>query len=510
MQINCPHCSAQTEYIEGDCEICPECGKELLLSTTSQTAEPENAAADQASSGIDFGAIFKKIISGTSGKEKAEEIIPENRFSAQSASMTDGNCNDLSARSKAIADSIEDWDFDRPLGNDCPYVKIEYNRNLFFVTGSESVIKLRVTPLCDHLKTLFVYMESERAGSIARRQIPVQEILRKDRSFLLIVPFSPGSTPGRLSFSFYIGCQAKGNFSYYQFKTEHTVYDSTQSGNAICSQITINQDISSYGAADVNYRGDSIGDALKKLADKNVTVNELIDRLHNLPADYRLQYLSPSRWRPEEALVKGLLYSTRELIITWNGKTIYLVNRPEVVFGRDKQSNLIVRSGKGILTPQDYPNSTVSRKHASILYEQNTVKLFDFSTYGTYINGRRPTDSGIQLDDRATIEFGDIHWNMEIQKCRGRLPHNICQSCSADKIKSITFTRQDDEPEYYLLVWQCCELGRIIPELSDWTVFSRNECFFIRTPEQDFHHLRPGKKIESGNNSIEVTYFKQD
>jgi len=108
------------------------------------------------------------------------------------------------------------------------------------------------------------------------------------------------------------------------------------------------------------------------------------------------------------------------------------------------------------------------------------------------------------------IEFGDIHMQMTLQHCEMRSGRNICQTCKANKIKSMTFQRCDEEKECYILVWQCCELGRIFPELADWNVFFRNHSFFIRTPEQDFHYLRPGHSIESNGQKIQVKYFHQD
>ena len=160
-------------------------------------------------------------------------------------------------------------------------------------------------------------------------------------------------------------------------------------------------------------------------------------------------------------------------------------------------------------TPQDYPNRTVSRKHAELIYKHDHVELFDHSSYGTYVNGQLPGDEGITLPETALVEFGDIHWELTLQKCGFRSARNICQTCRCDKIKSAVFKRKDQEKECYLIVWQCCELGRIFEQLADWDIFYRNNAFFIRTPEQDFFYLRPGHCIESCNQKINVKYFQQ-
>ena len=479
MMMKCPNCSAEVEFLEGESEICSECGSELV---------PQQAVADEAD--------FSRTSSG---------VTPSDLLNILSTSAG----GTLSARSKAIADNIEDLDFDKITESECHYLKVEYNRNLFFLTGSESVIKLKLTPVSDQLQDVLVFMETQREGNNIRRAVPVREVLQKGREFYLQIPFSPVGTAGRTFFVFYIGCQTNGVFSYYQFTVEHKIYDSSQSGSAVCSQITINQEFTSNQAADINYR-DSIGEALKKMADKTLTVNEMIDRLNDLPPEYCVQKLVRTTWRPEDILIRGNLYPTDKLLLEYDGKTIFLFSKESVKLGRDASSvDLVVRCGGGRLGPREYPNSTVSRKHAEILYCNDTVKLFDYSSYGTYINGRKPDGAGIPLEQGASIEFGDICWRMNIQKCYTRLPHNICQTCTANKIRSVTFSRVDSEPEYYLLIWQCCELGRVIEDLSDWTIFTRNGCFFIRTPEQNFYHLRPGQTVTSGEKQIKTRYFEQ-
>ena len=477
MMIKCPNCNAEVEFVENESELCAECGGELK---------------PPASAPVDISDLLRKLV-------------------------TDVKCNDcgsddtwdLSEKSREIADNIENIDFDKSASAGCPYLKVEYNRNLFFLSNSESIIKLKFTPLKDELLDLLVFMEAVRAEHVSRRQIPLREVLQRNRTFSLQIPFNPEGSCGRINFNFYIGCNVRGNFKYYHFSINHKVYDSKQSGNAVCSQITINQEFNSNNAADINYR-DSIGEALNRMAAKSLSVNEMIDRLNDLPPEYKVKELTETTWRPEDVLIKGNLYPATKLILEYNGKQIFLFNQPCVKFGRDPgQVDLLVRCGQGNMGPREYPNSTVSKKHAEILYCEDAVKLFDHSSYGTYINGRKPDGAGIPLEQGATVEFGDIHWQMNIQKCYSKLPHNICQTCAANKIKSVTFKRTDSEPEYYLLVWQCCELGRVIDDLADWTVFSRNQSFFIRTPAQDFYHLRPGQPVEYSNKKINVKYFDQ-
>ena len=79
--MKCPNCSADVEYIEGDCEICSECGNELKAAETPASANTGNLFAN-----IDFDNIFKRNAS-------TEKVSVDEDW-------------DLSDRSKEIADNI--------------------------------------------------------------------------------------------------------------------------------------------------------------------------------------------------------------------------------------------------------------------------------------------------------------------------------------------------------------------------------------------------------------------
>ncbi len=472
--MKCPQCGSSVERHPGE-NFCPECGAEIIVAAPF--------------AGYDFSSVFAQI--KTAGSEKS--------FS------------ELSAKSKDLADRIESEDFDPTAGGGCPHLTVEYNKNLFFLSGSESVMRLRMTPQSSRLRHVLLFMETQRNGERLRRQISVSEVLQNGRAFELHVPFRPEEMSGSLSFVFYLGCQTDGALDYWQFMVSHKVYDKNQSGSSLARQVVINAPttITASQAAEVTYRN-SLSDAIHGLG-VDPSVHELIDRLNELPPVFERKVLAATTWRPEDVLVKGMAKPLDRLILEWNGCSLLVLGKACVKFGRDpEQVDLLVRSGRGKLGPRDYPNSTVSRLHAEILQCEDTVKLFDRSSYGTYINGRKPDNSGIPIPDRAQVEFGDIHWNMQMQRCEVRSSRNICQTCSANKIKSLTFTRTDGEKEFYLMVWQCCELGLVVEELADWNLFFRNGTFFIRTPDQEFFYLRPGHVIESNGQKITVKYFQQN
>ena len=485
--LKCPHCGADAEYIPGESEMCPECGAELKPPETS--AERADALAS-----LDMSALLSKVADA----DRLTDAAPEGGDS-------------LAERSKRLADMI-DSGADIPSVRANPYLEVEYNKNLFFVNGSSSVIRLRLTPRSNLLRGIMLFMETVGAeGEKIRREIPITEMLQSGVPVEARLAYRPEKVSGRLAFDFYVGCALETETKYSQFTVEHKVYDPEQSGSAVAQQIIINQDIKASEAGDVNVR-DNIGDALRDMRGKAPSVHELIDRLNDLPPQFVRQELRDTTWRPETMVVCGTPYPADRLLLEWNGKRLLLFGKKHLKLGRSpEQCDLLVRStGGGRIGPRDYPNNTVSRVHAEILYGGDSVQLFDKSSYGTFIGGRRPDSAGMPIPESAVVEFGDIHWQMDLQYCRMRQAHTICQTCIASKVKSMTFARKDREPEYYILVWQCCELGLIIPELSDWTVFFRNNAFFIRTPEQNFSYLRPGGTFSVNGQTIKVNYFQQN
>ena len=86
--MKCPNCSAKVEFIEGESEICSECGSEL---------KPHSNAAEANSFGIDFTTLLGSIVNP--GKDQEEEVW------------------NLSARSKAAAENIDSVEFDTTKSN---------------------------------------------------------------------------------------------------------------------------------------------------------------------------------------------------------------------------------------------------------------------------------------------------------------------------------------------------------------------------------------------------------
>ncbi len=480
MLVKCPHCGADAEYIHGESDMCPECGAELK--------PPEKK---DLFSGLDMSELLSKVANA------------DRAINSQTGS------DSLADRSKRLAEELES-DSGQPDSHSNPFLEIEYNRNLFFVRGSSSVMRLRLTPRSNLLRSVILFMETESSGGKRiRREIPVTELLQNGVPVEVRLSYCPEEVSGRMAFDFYLGCNLEAETKYYQFSAEHKIYDPEQSSASVGQQIIINQEIKASEAGDVNYR-DNIGDAIRDMSSRAPTVYELIDRLNDLPPVFVRQELRSTTWRPEEALIGGHPYPGDGMVLEWKDKRLLLFGKKHLKLGRSPElCDMVVRTtAGGRIGPQDYPNNTVSRVHAEIQYNGDSVRIFDRSTYGLFINGLRPDEAGMPIPESATAEFGDIYMQMNLQYCRMRQSHTICQTCVANRIKSMTLTYKGHESEYCLLVWVCCELGRVIPELADWTVFFRNNSFFIRTPEQNFYYLRPGSAFTINQNTIKVSCFQ--
>ena len=503
----CQECKKAVEYIAGESEFCSECGAELIPS-----ADSTDNITSKKSESVSDNIVWNTLLSVLQKTPTEEKNKYQNHISTPMPQA--GENRNLSIHSQQMAEILEqkddDFFFEKTRNNLASnLVRIEYNKNIFFISEFQSIIKLRITPLKQELSNILLFLIYQRNDELFRRQIPITEILQVNKPFYLTIPFNPGCCIGNISLTFYVGCQFQQGIKYFQFQTEHVVYDPNQSSATLSNQIVINQRFDATQAADINYQ-DNLGDAVKELIKKNLTSNELINQLNNRLPDYQVQYLSESSWRPEDIFVSGNLYHADSLILEWNGYKILLLSKIKTILGRTAEnSDLLVRAGGGKLSPREYPNQTVSRVHAELCYMKDHVLLIDHSSYGTYVNGNHTPKDGIKLPSKAIIEFGDIHWKMSLQLCSAKSARNICQTCRMEHVKSLVFRRTDNEKKCYLFVWQCCELGMIFEELTDWDIFYRNNAFFIRTPEQEFFYLRPGHAIKSNNQTINVTYFQQ-
>lgn len=388
------------------------------------------------------------------------------------------------------------------VSSDCPFLDVEYNKNLFLMRNTTSVLKLRFTIKSDELENLSLFMVKERNGSKTRREIPVLSTIRKGKRIELLVQLSPGDIFGTLGITFYVGCKTTHKICYYSFAVSAPVYDSKQSATNL--SISISNTINAEGAADV-----SVSNALDDLKKNNASVNEMIQRLNSLPADFRLLSLDETNWRPEDYMIDGNRFKGNKIKLKINDMSIFLLGKEKIKLGRSQQyADLIVKIPTNSPESGNPANRTVSRHHATFEIQGDSVFMEDVSSYGTFLNGKKYHKQKCKLKiEDTSVNFGEINWMLKPQLCQpASKTRYVCQSCNCKEndICALAFTRCDKIKEAYLVVNQCCDLGQILPKLQKWTVFFRNDSFFLRDPLFDFHYVSPNEVIEADGIKISV------
>lgn len=452
----CPKCQADIEFIPGETLFCEYCGASLSDMEDVPTSSPEQ-----------------------------KNDIPE-----QPTPVADA--------SEAIAD------------NDCRCLKVRYNKSTFLMTGKVATLKIELTPLRDDLKDVMIFMQhTDDNGNFEVQQWQIQQLLKKDRPFVVTRNYNPGSNAGLMTLNFYVGCRLDKEVNYYLFSATHCIYDPECSREEF-KQVIINQNISATDAADINFYGGVLKN-MEELSGK--TANDMITSLGRLPETFVCQRLERIQYDPVlmEIIAESgeELYSSDKLLLKWNDCKLYLLAQKEITLGRTLNADLMVRKEGSPSTEK--PNRTVSRVHALLSYFGDHVELKDQSSYGTYVNHYKLSNEAMQLPGEANIEFGDLCWKMNLQYCGNLSAHNMkmCKTCLRQKVKSLTFADTWGGKEFYLMVWQCCDLGMVIQELSGWNVFHRNGSFIIRAPDGRRKILSPGKKVEYDDQTIEIFSFKQ-
>ena len=409
---------------------------------------------------------------------------------------------DLSAKSREMAEQLGAYQPLQPTVS-CEHLKVEYRENLYFLAGAQIPFELQITPLCAEVQGVFVWFSPQIVGQQnVVHDIPVNVQIETNRSIRLQIPYIPGNKVfGIVPFHFYFGCVLKHGMKYYQMTVNHQVFRRNQSVKSVVNQIKI--EASQAGTINAG-----LNDLMRSVNPR--TANELLEQLNKSARHLTVQKLEETRWRPEHGSVQGNLHECDRLTLSIGGHLYQIIGKNGVKLGRDsEQVDLIIADMLSAASQKEHPNNTVSRVCAEILYCGENVLFFDRSRHGTFINGIKPRSEGIPVANEAVIEFGDIHWRMVIQHCEGKPAEPICKACLGHGVKSLTFVREDRVPESYLLVWECCELGRLDQRLAGFRVYRRNGGFFLRTPDGLFQYLAPGRAITHKAIVFNVCQFKQ-
>ncbi|MBQ9753261.1 MAG: FHA domain-containing protein [Lentisphaeria bacterium] len=372
--------------------------------------------------------------------------------------------------------------------------------------NAPSALRIKLTPLKEELHnvTLMIsYKDSD--GHKNFQQIPVEHSLVPDKAVPITWDYIPREITGQVTLDFYVGCYLTHEVNFYRFSTTLPVFDPSGSRDDFRKVI---MNFNASDVADFNFYGD-VKKELDSLAGK--TPNDLIAELHAKPACFVKQDLRRISHDPNitKLIEDSGIYPeiTDKLLLKWKDFKIFLLAAKDIKVGRAAElCDLVVRK-KGV--PVDVkPNRTVSRVHGIVHYLGDHVAFEDKSSYGSWINNQR-VEKKMTFPAAGKIEFGDIHWKMNLQYCNGASLHPMCGFCPRKKIKSLTFTRCDGDKELYFFIWQGCDLGKVIPELAGWKVYHRDNTFIISDPNDKIDFLRPGVTLDRKGQKIEVNFFSQ-
>ena len=207
---------------------------------------------------------------------------------------------------------------------------------------------------------------------------------------------------------------------------------------------------------------------------------------------------------PEDYMIHGSRFRGNKLLLKWNDYSFVLLGMKSMKLGRNRNMvDLVIR------TTEKDRNITVSRHHTTISSEQNRVYISDMSSYGTWVNGKKVQNNNREelTQEDSVVQFGDICWNMHMQLCESGCK-NVCRNCKKEKVKCLTFDRCDGIKEKYLMICQCCDLGRVIPELKNWDIFFRDGSFFIRDLYGECFYLSPGNPVVTSGQRMDVAAYE--
>ena len=387
-------------------------------------------------------------------------------------------------------------------GSRCTCLHVEYAVNRFLLAGAQMPLEIRIRIDSREVKQVLLWLVAAVGGKEEICPVPTDE-LRFEEFVPLVIPYylRDPSIRGMFNATFYFGCIFEHEIRFYQMAVRHTVYAKGESKQSIIANISAD--------------GGSVVDmsSLKSLADSSSNGDILIERANNEPARYKAMPLTETVWRPERCFVSGHTYVCDMLTLEWGGVQYHICGKDTVKLGRKSELNdFSILDWENAGNDHEWPNNTVSRRHAQIHYCIDTAFLTDSSSFGTFIDGIKSEiadKSRIPLPATAEIRMGDIALQMEMQRCEQRPEAPVCKNCMAGKVKAVTLFRKDALPEVYLMIWQCCDLGKLDRKLEGFTVFRRNGGFIIRKPDGNFTNLIPNETITYDNMAIEVKTFKQ-
>ncbi len=463
--MQCPFCN---KNIDADVVFCEFCGKELSTQSYHKTSEIEKNRLSTSIAAFDISEVAKTMLDETKQANTAyrDESVQENPLN---------RCNDL---------------------------RVEYAVNRFLLAGAQMSLEMRIKIESHSIKSVFLWFVTEIGEKKEVKRIPTDELcIEEFRPVIIPCYIRDTDLEGMVTVSFYFACISDQDISFYQMAVKHVIYKKGLSTQSIIANI------SADGGSVVDMRN------LKSLASGTSDGDALLERANREPPQYKLMPLTTTNWRPEREFIEGSPHICDMLTLEYNGCIVHIIGKKIINIGRKHELNdIVILDYKNGDNDNEWPNNTVSRKHARIEYCGDTVALHDYSSFGTFINEKNvKTDENsiAMLPEQAELKLGDIKLYTAEQMCGHRGDSQLCQNCIASKIKSLVISREEYIRESFIFIWECCSLSFIAKELKDYIIYRRNESFIMRLPDGHCFYLIPGTNICHDRLNITVKTFKQ-
>ncbi len=411
---------------------------------------------------------------------------------------------------------------------------VEYNIARIFVEGVCVPFQLRITPQRADIDMLFVEIRHEDQR-VARRE--PDDYLELNEAIELNLPYNPpvGLQGKEVPFRIYIGYSINGERHCHAVERLHTIFRAKEKIKNVLRdiKIDINTQIHSGHASDTNVHNpiSAIEHLVPRPDDpaediRNVDIPPSWQPLHlrrcKFPGSWPQANLSTLLGNPPAAA------QTTKLTLVDGSRRLHLVTGNAVVFGRNRQCDLVLREVDRDGQPPKH--SGISQFHGRFELEGRRCTVIDrvyspvarevvSSSLGLFLNGVRVSTKNPQalpLDQDFRLSLAgadDSQAGALVYRCHIYSPHSLQQmgaAChldpSGDALCGMTMVRLGGPTEITALVWRDLPLRALYSQLGDGCFCAHRGGFVLRSGGR-CDWLTPDQSLKLGGRELRVSPY---
>ena len=385
--------------------------------------------------------------------------------------------------------------------------------NRVFYVGGSCILEIQVQPEQDQ-SILEVHAEL-RIEIANKSEILPLECKKKGNAFHCHSTWGLSKeddcpTSGQAFVTGHLMCIFKDSIAYYEFEVRHAIIEDKQDAKTIVNSYTLDGgSLLKIGGINTALGSNASGDnLLKKINDSAPILKEV--------------KVLESDWRPEDAIIDLENEYSRpdkceELTLGNDDFSIHIISKDDISIGRLPQNDIILIDWYNNNAYNQYPTNTVSSKHALLHYDGKEICL-ECKDEGNVVQIRRQNEviiikkgekfyinSSNSTEHSLSFSFGLIALSTEIQTCpQKKMRDKMCPNCLANPIRALVLKREDKLPEYFVCVWECCDLGTIHSRLKGFRIYRRNGGFMLLTPHGKLFNLVAGMTLNVDGLQLKV------